>query len=84
VVFYASGLPNLAPGRSYQLWLLRGKNPAIVSGGVFRPNGAERLSLEFADPAVVGDIRGLAVTEEPEGGSRGPTGHKLLVGTSRS
>src|SRR6185369_4256287 len=39
VLFYTSGLPRLAPGRAYQLWVLRGKSPAIVSGGVFRADG---------------------------------------------
>ena len=84
VVFYATGLPRLTPGRVYQLWLLRGKNPEIVSGGVLRSQGDQRVAVEFADRALVGDINGVAVTEEPEGGSAGPTGHKLLVGTSGS
>jgi hypothetical protein len=82
-VFYASNLPPLPAGRTYQLWLLRGRSPAIVSGGIFRPEAGRQLTVEVADPGRVSDIRGLAVTDEPEGGSPGPTGHKFLVGTAR-
>ena len=81
VVFYASKLPALPPGRVYQLWLLRGTGPAVVSGGVFRASGDRQL-VEFNDPALVRSIRGLAVTDEPEGGSPKPTGAKFLVGSS--
>ena len=82
-VFYASNLPPLPAGRTYQLWLLRGRSPAIVSGGIFRPEAGRQLTVEVDDPGRVSDIRGLAVTDEPEGGSLGPTGHKFLVGTAR-
>jgi hypothetical protein len=81
VVFYASRLPQLPPGRVYQLWLIRGTGPAIVSGGVFRMAG-DRQVVELNDPALVRSIRGLAVTDEPEGGSPKPTGAKFLVGSS--
>ena len=84
VLFYAANLPPLPAGRTYQLWIMRGKGPAIVSGGIARPDVARRLSIEFANGAMIADVRGVAVTDEPEGGSPGPTGHKILVGTVRS
>ncbi len=84
VVFYASGLPDLAPGRTYQLWLMRGKGPGIVSAGIFRPQGNGRVSIEFTDRTLISDVTGVAVSEEPDGGSAQPTGHKLLVGTNKS
>ena len=77
MVFYASNMPQLPAGRTYQLWLMRGRRPAIASGGVFGQDG----SLEVSDATLLSDLRGLAVTEEPAGGSPGPTGHKILVGT---
>jgi hypothetical protein len=77
MVFYASNMPHLPAGRTYQLWLMRSKRPAIASGGIFGQDGA----VEVNDPALLSDLRGLAVTEEPAGGSSGPTGHKILVGT---
>ena len=80
VLFYASNLPALPQGRTYQLWLLRGRQPAIASGGTFSGDGL----VDVADRAVLTDVRGLAVTEEPVGGSPGPTGHKILVGTVRA
>lgn len=80
VLFYAMNLPALPQGRTYQLWLLRGRQPAIASGGTFSGDGL----VDVADRTVLTDIRGLAVTEEPAGGSPGPTGHKILVGTVRT
>ncbi len=81
VVFYATNLPSLAPGKVYQLWLLRGQSPAVVSGGLFTP---ETTVVEFTDRALVSRITGIAVTDEPAGGSKTPTGHKFLVGTPRT
>jgi len=81
LIFTGAGLPGLQPGRAYQLWLMRGKSPGIVSAGVF---GGDRMSIELTDASLLQDIRGLAVTEEPKSGSPLPTGHKLLIGTSRS
>ena len=80
LVFYASNLPALPPGRAYQLWLLRGRRPAIVSGGLIAA-GSLGAPLEFDTGSVMTDLRGLAITEEPAGGSPGPTGHKIMVGT---
>ncbi len=84
VVFYATNLPSLPPGKVYQLWVLRGQNPAVVSGGLFTPQTAQTTVVEFTDRALVSKITGLAVTDEPEGGSKTPTGHKFLVGTPRT
>jgi hypothetical protein len=81
VVFYAANLPSLPPGKVYQLWLLRGQSPAVVSGGLFTP---ETTVVEFTDRALVSRITGMAVTDEPAGGSKTPTGHKFLVGTPRT
>ena len=80
MVFYASNLPALPPGRTYQLWLLRGRKPAIASGGTFAGDGF----VEVEDKTLISDLRGLAVTEEPSGGSAGPTGHKILVGALKA
>ena len=84
LVFYASNLPSLPPGRTYQLWLLRGRGPAIASGGVFGTDVSPTSPVEVSDRNLLSNLRGLAVTEEPAGGSPGPTGHKLLVGTVRA
>ena len=81
VLFYASQLPALPTGRAYQLWLIRGSAPAIVSAGIFQPDAQNRATVRFTNAAFTSGITTIAVTDEPEGGSTSPTGHKLLIGT---
>ncbi len=81
VVFYASQLPALPNGRVYQLWLVRGTAPAVVSAGVFQPNAQGQAEIKFDNSGLTTGVTTLAVTDEPEGGSATPTGHKLLVGS---
>jgi hypothetical protein len=83
LVFYASSLPALPAGRTYQLWLIRGRAPAIVSGGLFA-GGQQRAIVEFQDAQLVSNITAVAVTDEPANGSALPTGHKYLIGSLRS
>jgi len=82
VLFVASKLPSLPSGRQYQLWLIRGRGTPIVSGGVFSMTG-QQATLQILDPKLLVDLKGLAVTDEPMGGSPLPTGHKFLVSTTR-
>jgi hypothetical protein len=82
LMFTGSNLPALRPGRVYQLWLMRGRSPGIASAGIFQASG-DQATIEFGDASLLNDIRGLAVTEEPAGGSPLPTGHKVLIGTTR-
>jgi hypothetical protein len=83
LAFYASNLPALPARRVYQLWLIRSRGPAIVSGGLFSSGGGDLPSIEVRDAQLLAGLTGLAVTDEPVGGSPLPTGHKLLVGTPR-
>ena len=82
IVFYAFNLPTLPRDRTYQLWLIRSHTPAIVSGGLFTPDSQGTAWISFSETKVILDITALAVTDEPVGGSRLPTGHKFLIGTS--
>jgi len=77
---YVYDLPPPPPGRTYQLWLIAGKNPP-VSCGVFEvaPNGQGRLDGEPLAP-FEGAVT-VAVTEEPAGGVPQPTGPMVLVGS---
>ncbi len=85
VIFSTPSLPDLPPGKVYQLWLMRGRNPGIVSAGTFRAVPGQPLLVEFANNAsMMQDIRAFAVTDEPLGGSPLPTGHKFLAGTVKS
>jgi hypothetical protein len=77
-MFYAFHLPQLPAGRTYQLWLIRGQSPAIVSGGVFQPDQDGNAIVQFSDAAMLKDVRQFAVTDEPGGGSPGPTGKQFF------
>jgi len=81
LMFTGANLPGLQPDKSYQLWLMRGRSPGIVSAGVF---GGDQMTIELNDASLLRDVKALAVTVEPKGGSPLPTGHKLLVGTAKS
>ena len=71
-------LPPLQEGRQYQLWLIReGKR---TNGGVFSVSSEGYGCLLIASPAPVGSYEALGVTEEPTGGSPGPTGRRVLGG----
>ncbi len=77
VTVYVAGLPAPAPGKTYQLWLIRKRSPAIVSGGIFKPDAQGSAVIQVDAASAVGTV---AVTEEPDGGSKTPTGPKLLIG----
>jgi anti-sigma-K factor RskA len=81
-VFYAFHLPKLPAGRTYQLWLIRGQNPAIVSGGIFQADPDGNAVVQFSDAGMLRDVRQFAVTDEPSGGSPGPTGKQFLRAAS--
>ena len=81
VIFFASRLPALPQGRAYQLWLIRDSAPAIVSAGIFQPDARKSAVVQFKSVAFTSSISTIAVTDEPEGGSATPTGHKLLIGS---
>jgi anti-sigma-K factor RskA len=78
LVLIASNLPKLDNQRQFQCWIVRKKNPKIVSAGVFSPNDENHAVLEFEEPSVISDISLVEVTNEPRGGSSEPTGTKLL------
>lgn len=69
-----SSLPAPAPGRIYQLWLLRDKS-APVSAGTF--NGAPQFFGKFPMTGV----KSVIITDEPAGGSHEPTGRKIITGS---
>jgi anti-sigma-K factor RskA len=85
LIVSAQGLPALQPGRSYQLWMVpAGQSP--ISAGVFKVGANGAVTFEATVPAgVVLPERTaitVAVTEEPDQGSPGPTSAILLAGTT--
>ena len=77
--FVAHDLPALAPGRTYQLWVID-KAGARVSAGTFQPT-AGRALVQATYPLPPDQLGAIAVTEEPEGGVPQPTGSIVIAGS---
>jgi anti-sigma-K factor RskA len=80
MVFTASNLPALPPGRVYQLWVLTAQ-PAAISAGLLTPDAQGGVNETFNTPPDIPQPVALAVTIEPAGGVQSPSGEKYLVGT---
>ena len=79
-VLHAFRLPQTAPGRADQLWLIRDGQP--VPSRVFTPDGDGSTTLfDIELPQSTTGVTAVAVTEEPAGGSKLPTTQPFLVGT---
>ena len=78
VVVTASGLPPLAPGQSYHLWLVPDASP--VSGGELPVDESGRIAAVVTLPEGVSEPVPMAVTAEPSGGVQTPTGTVYLLG----
>jgi anti-sigma factor RsiW len=74
-VLLAAALPELASGRTYQLWGLPDGRESMVSLAVL---GADPDQSEFH---MEGGITTLAITEEPEGGSTQPSSDPVITGS---
>ncbi len=79
LVFTASDLPSLPPGRTYQLWVVTAQAP--ISAGLVRPDATGRVTAVFQTPPDIPQPVAMAVTLEPEGGMAAPTGTQYVGGT---
>jgi anti-sigma-K factor RskA len=82
LVFTASDLPALPPGRIYQLWVVTAQAP--ISAGLVRPDQTGRVNAVFQTPPDIPQPVAMAVTIEPDGGVPAPTGDRYLIGTVAS
>ena len=80
MTFSASALPPLPARKVYQVWVIPASQVPI-SAGLISPDPQGAALVHFATPEDVPTPVVLAVTLEPEGGVRQPTGDKVLVGT---
>ena len=71
-------LPPLEAGQTYQAWLIDADGNR-VSGGLFLPDGQRYTTITVRAPVPIGEFDGFGVTVEPEGGSEGPTGPRVLT-----
>lgn len=72
----ASDLEPLAEAEQYQLWLI--KDGERTSGGVFSVSESGYTALKIYVDEPLGSFDSFGITIEPEGGSPGPTGPKIL------
>jgi hypothetical protein len=85
LIFYAFDLGNDRPGlqsAAYQAWGSEGSfEHGVRSLGIFYRDDqkANRWVLKFDDPDVLAEIDSVFVTTEPTGGSKKPTGGRLLA-----
>jgi anti-sigma-K factor RskA len=80
LVFMASNLAPLAPGKTYELWLVPMHGEKPMPAGVFRPD-PQGNAMVMMPPMTAGiEARTFAVTIEPEGGSQTPTMPMVLAG----
>jgi hypothetical protein len=75
-VLVVEHLPPLPPDRVYQLWLVR--DNARDNGGIFQVDQHGFGMLGIRAPYPLMTYRAVGITEEPAGGSPGPTSSRLI------
>jgi anti-sigma-K factor RskA len=79
LVFTATNLPPLQPGRVYQIWVLTKGAP--ISAGLVRPDDLGGTTAVLGTAPDIPQPAGVAVSLEPAGGVPAPTGAIYLAGT---
>jgi hypothetical protein len=74
-VAVVSGLPQPPAGRTYQFWTIRNGRPR--GAGTFLPDDRARAEVRLAGRYRAEDV--IAITVEPDGGSRRPTTEPLFA-----
>jgi anti-sigma-K factor RskA len=80
LLLVADALPKLDHEKCYQLWVIRKGTPAILSAGLLQSSDDGRGFLIAQPTNDLAQLTGLAITDEPKGGSVSARGHKLLFG----
>lgn len=83
VLLAVSGMPVLPADRTYQLWLVR-PDGRRDSGGTFRVDERGDATLLTTAPGGLSVYATVGVTNEPAGGSPGPTGPRVIGGSLRA
>jgi anti-sigma-K factor RskA len=74
-VLVAENMPPVPEGKTYQIWVIKDDTPQ--PSGLFEPRG-DSIAAVVENPVEGADA--VAVTVEPEGGSKKPTTDPILVG----
>ncbi len=80
VLFIASRLAEVPPGKIYEMWVLP-KSGAPVAAGLFKPDAQGTAVHVLNGPIDRAQTVGIAVTVEPESGSTAPTTKPFIVAT---
>ena len=79
-VLIVQDLPSLQRDRTYQLWLAWGDRQRD-NGGVFRVDAQGFGLVHITAPQPFTTYQRVGITEEPAGGSPGPTSPRVIGGT---
>ena len=79
-VLIVQNLPSLPQDRAYQIWLGRGDRQRD-NGGVFRVDEQGFGLVSITAPRPFTAYQRVGITEEPAGGSPGPTSPRVIGGT---
>jgi anti-sigma-K factor RskA len=74
-----AGVEQLPPDKVYELWVLRGDNPPEPAG-LLTGAGRAVYVTQLAKVDRPGEVKAFAVSIEPAGGSKSPTGPIVMVG----
>jgi anti-sigma-K factor RskA len=77
VLFIGASLPSIAPGKTFELWVIPAKGNPVPAGTFSRE--ADASAVYVRPGPVQGDAAAMAVTVEPDGGSPQPTTTPFLV-----
>jgi len=70
-------LPQLRPGRIYEMWVQSGSAPPVPTGTLFSVSSSGTASVGV--PGSLNGVSAVMVTDEPAGGSPAPTTTPLIV-----
>lgn len=77
-----NGLQPAPAGKDYQIWFIVDGKP--MPGGVFKPDTKGHVEMRAQIPAQARAASAFAVTLEPQGGTKAPTGEKYLLSAASS
>ena len=78
MLLIASNLPALAPRKIYEMWVIpKGGSPRPA--GLFQPDASGGGVNIMSGPVELSALYAVAVTIEPEAGSRAPTSQPIIV-----
>lgn len=79
LVFLATNLPSLPPGKAYELWLIP-TTGAPIPAGLFKPDAHGSATVLNPPLPPRTEAKAFAITVEPEQGSPAPSSQPIMLG----